>query len=241
MIDINLKINLFIIISLFLFGYLFYKNKAIEKMTESTNPSAQTIVSNENLMAIKNLGDLAAEMISPDGNTLTLPYDVEIQGDLNVTSTESNKGKITSKNSITTTSNLVAKGGRLYFGDKPVNQWMLTTISDGNCAFFRVPRTATQQWNTGLQIRASVDGTEPQGVSIEGDLDVNGDITADDIDVPTIYKKNDFNNVCISTHGSGPSQRWYVRKTNENSDDKNCKSGGWRHQGFFKAVYTPTT
>lgn len=79
----QLRVFDFILICLIL--YLVFKNKSLEKMTSSGTPSQQDIVSSENLLAIKNLGKLAQQMISPDGGTLTLPYNVNINGDLNMT------------------------------------------------------------------------------------------------------------------------------------------------------------
>lgn len=58
----------------------FYQKKSLEKMT-----STSEIVSQENLLAIKNLGELAGT-IMPDGagGKLVLPGDVEIEGKLKV-------------------------------------------------------------------------------------------------------------------------------------------------------------
>ena len=65
--------------------FLLYRMRTMEKMTETTNP-----VSAENLIAIRNLGNLA-KTIMPDANSnkLVFPGDVEIKGNvsgnLNVT------------------------------------------------------------------------------------------------------------------------------------------------------------
>lgn len=77
------KILFSLIITLFL--YVSYKNNSLEKMTSSGTPTQQDIVSQENLLAIKNLGLLAGNMISQDGGTLTLPYNLTVNN-LNVNS-----------------------------------------------------------------------------------------------------------------------------------------------------------
>lgn len=70
--------------------YTLYKTKTIEKNTDlnETNIREQIkSVYQADVQAIKNLGDLASKMINVEGNTLTLPYNVKIEGSLVSTNT----------------------------------------------------------------------------------------------------------------------------------------------------------
>ena len=58
--------------------YSYFKGKSLEKMTDDSTFSPV------HLTAIKNLGNVAASMISADGGTLTLPYNVNITKNLQV-------------------------------------------------------------------------------------------------------------------------------------------------------------
>ena len=60
--------------------YSYFKNKSLEKMTDDSTFSPV------HLTAIRNLGNVAASMISADGGTLTLPYNVKVNGKLDINS-----------------------------------------------------------------------------------------------------------------------------------------------------------
>lgn len=98
--------------------YTLYKTKTIEKNTDlnETNIREQIkSVYQADVQAIKNLGDLASKMINVEGNTLTLPYNVKIEGSLVSTNTIEAKSWI---------------GGRqgVYSDNKNI---YLTWVSDG--------------------------------------------------------------------------------------------------------------
>lgn len=68
--------------------YFNYKIKSIEKMSNTSPEDIRQVVKEvykADVIALKNIGDVAASLLSPDKKKLTLPFDeIEMIGDLNV-------------------------------------------------------------------------------------------------------------------------------------------------------------
>ena len=68
------KIVIFLLLIHIIYSY--FKNKSLEKMSNNMNP-----VSQENLLAIKNLGSLASSILQSNGN-IVLPGNVKVNGEI---------------------------------------------------------------------------------------------------------------------------------------------------------------
>ena len=138
--EFKIMLTLFVLLLI----YVIYKNKSLEKMTDDSTFSPV------HLTAIKNLGSVAASMISADGGTLTLPYNVKVNGKLDI-----NSSLTTNNESI----RLTVWNGKAYLQTNQDTWTFANTYSSGGTKNLENVNNLTASGNLSTSGNADVGGT----------------------------------------------------------------------------------
>lgn len=160
-----------IILIILIISCIFYlKISTVEKMTDDTS------LSQVNLTAIRNLGNIAAEMVDSTTNTLTLPYNVKIEGNLETDDNLIVNGRTTLNDNMEV-NGVGSVTGNLFLGVKGVNKWVLHAQQQDNGLFHiaRIPRDSNDNWDSGVKIFTNANGDGDYRTEVNGNLSISGE------------------------------------------------------------------